>query len=163
MVMERGIGLFGGTFDPVHNGHVRVASLIKQLPYIEDLWIHVNYKPHYKKPMFSFYHRCIFAYAFDAMVIREEYNYTYQVLRHLRKIYGRKYPIYFFVGKEWDISTFKNTDYVKRNCIVMPIPKVEINVRSTQIREMIKRNEPLDGLVPDSVTYNLKEALRNGI
>lgn len=153
---KEGIGLYGGTFDPVHNGHVRIAAIIKQLPFISDLWIHVNFEPRYKKPMFPFYQRKDFAIAFDAMVIDEPFNYTHQALRYLRKIYGKKMPIYFFVGDEWDISTFKQSDYVKRNCICMPNPKIEINVRSTQIREMIKNKERLDGLCPEMVIHDIE-------
>jgi len=156
MEYKEGIGLYGGTFDPVHNGHVRVAAIIKQMPFISDLWIHVNYKPHYKKPMLSFYLRKILAFSLDANIIDGEYNYTHQALRNLRKIYGRKMPIYYFVGKEWDICKFKNAEYVMRNCIVIPIPKIEISIRSTQIREMIRKGELLDGLCPDVVIRNIE-------
>lgn len=162
MKYKEGIGLFGLTGDPVHNGHLRVASLISQLPFISDLWIHVNANPHYKKPMFSFFQRKVFACVFGQMVFTEEYSYTYQALKHLRKLYGKNIPIYYFVGKEWDISTFKNADYVKKNCITVPIPKIEISIRSTQIREMIKKNQSLDGLCPETVINNI-ERWRNEI
>jgi len=157
MKYEKGIGLYGGTFDPLHNGHIRVVAKIKQLPFIEDLCIHVNTNPKWKTPMFPFRKRLTFCVAeLDCNVIREEYDFTYQALRHLRKIYGRKKPIYYFVGKEWDISKFKNADYVKGNCICINIPPNEIKIRSTQIREMIKNGEPLNGLVPETVMLNYK-------
>lgn len=158
---EDGVGLYGGTFDPLHNGHIRVASVIKQLPFVKDFWIHVNHNPYYKTPMFSFEERMLFAEEFvgsvNAIKIQEQFTCTYEVLRKLRRIYGKKIPIYFFVGKEWDISGFKNAEYVKKNCIPITLPKIEISVRSTKIREMIKRKESLVGLVPENVWLYIKE------
>ena len=156
MKYKEGIGLYGGTFDPLHNGHVRAISKIRQLPYIVDLCIHVNYNPCYKKPMFSFDERCHFVDELNCFRIERKFSFTYQVLKYLRKL-RETVPIYFFVGKEWDLKTFKNADYVIKNCIPIVIEPNEISVRSTQIREMIKRKECLNGLVPDNVKNYIEE------
>lgn len=161
MKKEKGIGLYGGTFDPLHNGHMRAVAKIKQLPYIEDVYIHVSGNPTYKTPMFPFFERLMFAGALNENVFQESFNYTYQVLRHLRKIHGRKTPIYFFVGKEWDLSTFKNADYVIKNCQRVNVEPNEIKIRSTDIRKMILNKEPLDGLVPDIVNDFVKRKIYN--
>jgi len=153
-----GIALYGGTYDPLHNGHLRVASCIKGMPYVEDLWIHVNYKPSYKKKtLFSFEERVEFAKEFGAKIIPGRFSFTADVLKWLRSMYGKKKNIFFFVGQEWQIGKFKNAEYVKNNCDPVIIRPNEINIRSTDIREMIQKKEHLDGLVPSNVLKVIKE------
>ncbi len=42
------IGLFGGTFDPVHNGHVSIASSFLKSGFIDELWILLTPNPPHK-------------------------------------------------------------------------------------------------------------------
>lgn len=45
--MAKSIGLFGGTFDPVHNGHISIAQSFIQSHIIDELWILLTpYPPH---------------------------------------------------------------------------------------------------------------------
>ena len=45
--MVKTIGLFGGTFDPVHNGHIAIAQSFLQSKIIKELWILLTpYPPH---------------------------------------------------------------------------------------------------------------------
>jgi len=56
--MLRIIGVFGGTFDPVHNGHVEtISELIEKLPF-EKILVIPNFKPpHRKNSRVSYTHR----------------------------------------------------------------------------------------------------------
>ena len=42
------IGLFGGTFDPVHNGHLSIAKSFLNSGIIDELWILLNPSPPHK-------------------------------------------------------------------------------------------------------------------
>jgi len=42
------VGIFGGTFDPVHNGHVAVAQSFLKSKKIQELWILLNPAPPHK-------------------------------------------------------------------------------------------------------------------
>ena len=48
------LGLFGGTFDPIHNGHLMLVSgLIKKLPLVKIQFIPSRQPPHRPSPLFS--------------------------------------------------------------------------------------------------------------
>jgi nicotinate-nucleotide adenylyltransferase len=42
------IGFFGGTFNPVHNGHISIANAFLESGFIEALWIFLNPAPPHK-------------------------------------------------------------------------------------------------------------------
>jgi nicotinate-nucleotide adenylyltransferase len=45
--MSGRIGLFGGTFDPVHNGHISIARSFLESDFIDELWVLLTpYPPH---------------------------------------------------------------------------------------------------------------------
>jgi nicotinate-nucleotide adenylyltransferase len=46
--MSSAIGLFGGTFDPVHNGHVGIAKAFLSSDLLEELWVLLTPDPPHK-------------------------------------------------------------------------------------------------------------------
>ena len=56
--MPRIIGVFGGTFDPVHNGHVlTISELLEKLPFEKILIIPNFLPPHKESSQVSYKHR----------------------------------------------------------------------------------------------------------
>jgi nicotinate-nucleotide adenylyltransferase len=52
------IGLFGGTFDPVHRGHVSIAQSYLNTNFIDSLWIIPSaFPPHKPAQITDFHHR----------------------------------------------------------------------------------------------------------
>lgn len=59
--MEQSSGrvvLFGGTFNPVHNGHLAILAALRQLPGVAEIWVlPANIPPHKAAAGVSFAHR----------------------------------------------------------------------------------------------------------
>lgn len=47
--MSKSIGLFGGTFDPVHNGHLSIARSFLDSGLIDELWVLLTPNPPHKE------------------------------------------------------------------------------------------------------------------
>lgn len=98
--MDNLVAVFGGTFNPVHNGHVEMANAVCALPYVEKLVIIPTYKPPHKtsNDLASGEHRmnmCRLAFAelekaevSDIEQKRGGSSYTYDTLMELKKTYN---------------------------------------------------------------------------
>lgn len=105
------IGLLGGTFDPVHNGHLAIARSFLNSPYISELWILLTPDPPHKNEdsLSSYKHRFkMLELAFsnwDHVVISDvekklsKPSYTIQTLRHLNSEFPDKI-FYLCVGED---------------------------------------------------------------
>lgn len=72
------IGLFGGTFDPIHCGHLRVAKAASRRFRLREVWfIPANIPPHKQKtPITSYFHR----YAMVALALADEHDFLPSLL-----------------------------------------------------------------------------------
>lgn len=94
---KRGIGLLGGSFDPVHNGHLAIAESFLSSEFISELWILLTPDPPHKidKSLNDYKHRlAMLRTAFqqvDGVKISDIENrlprpsYTIQTLEYLTK------------------------------------------------------------------------------
>jgi len=56
---QKRIGIFGGTFNPVHNGHLNIVNAFLGSGMIDEIWVLPSYDPPHKthEPLLSFKHR----------------------------------------------------------------------------------------------------------
>jgi nicotinate-nucleotide adenylyltransferase len=107
----RRIGLLGGTFDPIHMGHLDLATAAQEvLGLTRLLVIPANVPPHRTKPMTSSFHR--FAMVALAVAGRDRWRASDLELRHeapsytattLRRFEERGYhatELYFLIGAD---------------------------------------------------------------
>lgn len=104
------ICIFGGAFDPVHNGHIKIAlSALKQFNIDKLIFMVSKEPPHKSSHKASFIHRYNMVKLvtdeyefFDVTDIEnrsETLSYTYNSLQEIRKIYYND-NIYFLVGSD---------------------------------------------------------------
>lgn len=122
------IGIFGGTFDPIHNEHIRFAQAAIDCLGLDTLFIMPAHQPPHKpgKMLSSNEDRltaCRLAFAeVDKAVVSDfEMNkggtsYTYLTCRHFKE----KYPsaqLFWLVGTDmlWNFPTWKNPEDILQN------------------------------------------------
>jgi len=104
------VGIFGGTFDPPHIGHLRIAEEVRENLSLEKIWfIPAGYPPHKKEGSYlPFEHRFYMTMLsikdnpfFEILDIKknEKPSYSLKTLQKLRKKYP-KTEFFFIIG--WD-------------------------------------------------------------
>lgn len=180
------LGVFVGSFNPVHKGHIRIVNYILKNKYVDKVLIIPT--PNYwnKKDIIDVKHRIkmLENYETDNIIIERKLinlPYTYQVIRELKKKY-KEDELFLIMGAdnivsfdEWKhykellslgLIIYKrdnlNVNYYldklnkKDNFIV--IDNVDnINISSTKIRESINRKEVLEEMLDKKVLDYIME------
>lgn len=105
------LGLYGGTFDPVHMGHLAVARAARQAFSLDRVLVIPNRLPPHKQALTgaSFEQRlemvrlaCAGEDGLEACDIenREGKSYTIQTLEHLRESLGPDVDFFFIIGAD---------------------------------------------------------------
>ena len=104
------IAILGGTFDPVHNGHLRVAWEVSEALDAQVRLMPANVPPHRAPPVASARQRVALLHAAlagqarlqvdDRELRRKEPSYTVVTLRELRGELGPKQPLILLVGAD---------------------------------------------------------------
>lgn len=107
------IGLFGGTFNPVHNAHVRLATTLRDALGLDQVWFMVTPLNPWKQQsqMLPDHHRLEMVrlavsgieglFASDYEFHLPQPSYTYQTLRHLRCDYPQHTFTLLIGGDNW--------------------------------------------------------------
>lgn len=110
-ILPEPLGIFGGTFDPVHFGHLRLAEeAADHLGLAAVLWIPAGQPAHREQPRVTARHRLDMvqlaigdnaAFRLDpAEVESARPSYTVPTLERLRAEYGRERPLVLLVGAD---------------------------------------------------------------
>ncbi len=193
------IGIVGGTFDPIHNGHLMLGEYAKQLFELEEIWFMPNGNPPHKsneKIETQTKHRVEMVQRAIAdkndfkiqlyEVNRKEINYSYLTMEYFCK----KYPenqFYFIIGADslFALERWAEPARLLKTCIILAAYRDDkdtqemdaqiqylnqkygadirllntpnVDISSSEIRNMIKNGTSIDSLVPEEVCTYIKE------
>ena len=118
------LGIFVGSFNPVHEGHIKVANYLLENNYVDKVLILPT--PNYweKQDLIAMRHRfkMLKYYETDKIIIDNKHNnypFTYQVLRSLKKDY--KDELYLIIGSDNmpRLHEWRNIDEILQNKIIV--------------------------------------------
>ncbi|HSE20889.1 MAG TPA: nicotinate-nucleotide adenylyltransferase [Pyrinomonadaceae bacterium] len=161
MCAKRRIGLYGGTFDPVHQGHLDVARRVAKLFEIDEiLFVPAQQAPHkLGRPVTAAIHRyamLVLATADDAQLRISTFEldapdrrYTVDTLKHFQQKLVDD-DLYFIMGADsWaDIETWRNWQELlaMTNHIVVTRPGYAVDIENSpfvdRIVDMRGKREP---------------------
>ena len=168
------VGIFGGSFDPIHNGHLFLAETAKKELGLDKIVFMPCYESPYKtkRILTNIKHRLnmlslvVNKTDYDISTIeadKKEVSYTIDTVRDL-PIYFPYDELYLIVGPD-GIDTFKNwldsetiSELINVKFMNYDFHAPHINIRSTLIRDLIKKDKNIRHLVPkevaDYIEYN---------
>lgn len=138
------IGLFGGMFDPIHNGHLKAALNIKKKLKLD----HLYFVPAYISPLktglgrTSSHHRvemikrAIQNYSDFSIskfeLKKKEISYTIDTIKHYKGILPKSTELYFILGSDafLGISKWKNYRELFSNCHMIVVSRPGYKLKS---------------------------------
>jgi len=165
------LGLLGGTFDPVHNGHVVLAEKAhEELGLDKVIFIPAFIPPHKNaEGITAVEHRLkmleissqdlSFCEISDIELKKEQVVYTVDTLREMRAIYGEAAELYFLVGSDFvdQYTTWK--DYTTLSSLATFMIAARPGFSVNHIPEGMQL---LEGDFPLVSSSDLRIIIRNG-
>ena len=178
------IGILGGTFNPIHNGHIKIAHLaMGQYGLSKVIFLTSGNPPHKQgreildaKIRHIMVKRAVFGIdgfsASDWEVNREEYSYTQDALLHFKSIFPDD-ELYFIIGGDSlrDFYKWHNPEEILKLCTLLVYDRDggtvksafahqvigrKIEISSSDIRQDIKRGISAEDRLPKIVWEFIK-------
>ena len=144
---DRRLGILGGTFDPVHLGHMDLADAAhKALGLTEVVLVPSNVPPHRPQPMTSAYHR----FAMVAIAVQERPgwraadlelrydapSFTSHTLDRLHALGYRPTELFFLIGADafFEIASWRDYPHILEAAHFVVISRPRIPVREVAAR-----------------------------
>ena len=172
------IGILGGTFNPIHNGHIKMAQTAKREYALDKVIFLTSGNPPHKR-----HERILDAKIRHIMVKkaisnmrgfepcdyevnRSEYSYTLNTMQHFKEIYPND-ELFFIIGGDSlrDFDTWYKPQEILKLCTILvyernggkfesnfalPVHGEKCDISSTEIRELAKNGGDISGMVVKS-------------
>jgi len=169
------IGILGGSFDPIHYGHLRAAEAVRAEHRLDKIMLLPAGNPSFKQgslgatPQQRLDMCNLAASAFpnffvdSTEIYREGVTYTIDTLRHFKEQMPNA-QLYFLLGADAmkSFHKWRNSKEILKLCALIEMPRTDEDISSTKIRDAIANVKPISGLVPRAVEdYILLHGLYN--
>lgn len=153
------IGILGGSFDPIHNGHLNMAIKSYEQYLLDEVWLIPNGNAPHKdaEKMADASHRMAMCqlvaneYSFlktcDIEVTSEEYSYTYITVTKLSSLYP-EHEFYFIMGADSldYFEKWRKPEIIASVCKILVINRDEFSEE-----DMAKKIEKINSLFPADI------------
>ena len=171
-------GIFGGSFNPIHNGHISLARQLRQKAGLDEVWLMVSPQNPLKQSSDLLDDTQRMAMARLALegvegIVASDYemhlpkpSYTWNTLQALSKDYPDREFVLLMGGDNWNLfDRWYCHEDIKKNYEIVVYTRTPgesgfIDISSTEIRERIKAGKSIRRMVPKAVAdYIRKEGL----
>lgn len=187
--MFKKIGILGGTFNPIHTGHLLLAEGVRERLNLDNVLFIPCFLPPHKRPLRLAPARRRLAMtrlavqgnpSFKVSTIEIERggkSYSVDTLRQLHRLYKGKPKFFFIIGSDSveGIRSWKNIDKLMKLCKLVAVTRPgyfyrysrvkvidvpTLPISSSDIRRLIKKRISIRYLVPENVRrYILNKGL----
>ena len=172
-------GIFGGSFNPIHNGHISLARQLLDKARLSEVWLMVSPQNPLKQQEDLLDDELRLEMTRQALegekgLVASDYefhlprpSYTWNTLQHLSHDYPDREFLLLIGGDNWaHFDRWRHWKDILRQYDVVVYPRdnhlgtIEADllpVSSTDIRQRVKHGEDIQGLVPDSIVKQVTE------
>ena len=166
--------IFGGSFNPIHNGHISLARQLREKAGLDEVWLMVSPQNPLKASTDLLDDEIRMKMARMAVegeegIIASDYemhlpkpSYTWNTLQALSKDYPDREFVLMIGGDNWQLfDKWYHADDIRQNYQMIVYPRrgfeggIEgldlIDISSTEIRERIEAGKSISQLVPKAV------------
>jgi len=145
MAAKKRLGIFGGTFNPIHVGHLIIAEAAREQYALQKiLFIPSAHPPHKEeRHVISAHHRYQlvslaiagnpFFEVSDVEIKREGPSYSVETLKFLRQTQTEPTDYFFIIGADSipELRTWKNVEELARLCTFLVVPRPDWDISHT--------------------------------
>ena len=159
-VQSKKVGIFGGSFNPIHTGHIALAKSLCEKAGLDEVWFMVSPMNPFKKAATDL---------LDDHLRLPKPSYTWHTLQAISKDYPECEFTLLIGGDNWAafdkwyhhddiLAHYPIVVYPRQGSCIGEVPAgvtiVEtplLNISSTEIRECIKAGKSIEGMVPECI------------
>ena len=175
-------GIFGGSFNPIHNGHIALAQQLRKEASLDEVWLMVSPQNPLKQESDLLADHLRFMMAQKAVedvegIVASDFefhlpkpSYTWHTLLALSQHYPDREFVLMIGGDNWaHFARWHHWKDILRQDDVVVYPRAEYPgtvdaelypVSSTEIRERVRKGESVAHLVPPTIEHMVMEYYR---